>query len=61
GRALSVPPLRWLAAAVYPVVARVRHRLPGGTPACRVPVGGGPAPAGHRPPTVERLPSERPR
>ena len=35
GRALLVPPLRWLAAAVYPLVARSRHRLPGGTPACR--------------------------
>ncbi|HZU73140.1 MAG TPA: DCC1-like thiol-disulfide oxidoreductase family protein [Acidimicrobiales bacterium] len=31
------PPLRWLAAAVYPLVVRWRHRLPGGTPACRMP------------------------
>lgn len=35
GRALRVPPFRWLAAAVYAVVARVRGRLPGATPACR--------------------------
>jgi predicted DCC family thiol-disulfide oxidoreductase YuxK len=26
--------LRWLAAAGYRLVARNRHRLPGGTPAC---------------------------
>ena len=35
GRLLLVPPLRWLAAAGYPLVARWRHLLPGGTPACR--------------------------
>ncbi len=34
GRVLLVPPFRWLAAAGYPLVARFRHRLPGGTPAC---------------------------
>jgi hypothetical protein len=31
GRALLVPPLRWLAAGAYPLVVRLRHRLP----ACR--------------------------
>src|SRR5262245_18146661 len=36
GRVLLVPPFRWLAAGVYPLVARWRHRLPGGTPACRL-------------------------
>lgn len=36
GRALLVPPFRWLAACAYPLVARSRHRLPGGTPACRM-------------------------
>lgn len=36
GRALSVPPLCWLGPVAYRVVARSRHRLPGGTPACRV-------------------------
>lgn len=37
GRVLRVPPVSWLAAAVYAVVARNRHRLPGATDACRVP------------------------
>jgi predicted DCC family thiol-disulfide oxidoreductase YuxK len=36
GRILLVPPFRWLAAGIYPLVARWRHRLPGGTPACRM-------------------------
>jgi predicted DCC family thiol-disulfide oxidoreductase YuxK len=36
GRVLLVPPFRWIGAAVYPLVARWRHRLPGGTPACRM-------------------------
>lgn len=29
-------PSSWLAAGVYRLVARWRHRLPGGTPACRL-------------------------
>ena len=37
GRVLLVPAMRPLADAVYRVVARYRHRLPGGTPACRMP------------------------
>ncbi len=36
GRVLHLPGLRRAAAALYPVMARHRHRLPGGTPACRV-------------------------
>ncbi len=36
GAAISVPPLRWLAPLAYRLVARNRHRLPGGTPACAV-------------------------
>jgi predicted DCC family thiol-disulfide oxidoreductase YuxK len=36
GRAMLVPPVSWLAAAVYAVVVRLRHRLPGATPACDV-------------------------
>jgi predicted DCC family thiol-disulfide oxidoreductase YuxK len=36
GRALLVPPLRWLGAPTYALVARNRHRLPGGTASCRV-------------------------
>ena len=37
GVLLVFPPVRWLARAVYPVVAANRMRLPGGTPACAVP------------------------
>jgi predicted DCC family thiol-disulfide oxidoreductase YuxK len=36
GQVLLVPPFRWLAAGIYPLIARWRHRLPGGTPACRM-------------------------
>ena len=35
GAAMTVPPLSWLAALVYRVVARYRHRLPGATAECR--------------------------
>jgi predicted DCC family thiol-disulfide oxidoreductase YuxK len=34
GVALDLPPLRWLAPSAYRLIARNRHRLPGGTPAC---------------------------
>jgi predicted DCC family thiol-disulfide oxidoreductase YuxK len=37
GTALLIPPLSWLAASVYRVVAANRMRLPGGTPACALP------------------------
>lgn len=37
GALLSVPPLCWLAAGVYRLVADNRSRLPGGTPACALP------------------------
>ena len=33
----TLPPLSWLAEVGYRLVARYRHRLPGGTPACRMP------------------------
>jgi predicted DCC family thiol-disulfide oxidoreductase YuxK len=33
----TVPPWSWAAEAGYRVVARYRYRLPGGTPACRMP------------------------
>jgi predicted DCC family thiol-disulfide oxidoreductase YuxK len=36
GSLMSAPPLSWASAAVYPLVVRYRHRLPGATPACRV-------------------------
>lgn len=39
GALLRLPPLRWAAHGVYRVIARNRHRLPGGTPACAVPPG----------------------
>jgi predicted DCC family thiol-disulfide oxidoreductase YuxK len=35
GRAVGAPALQRPAAALYRLVARHRHRLPGGTPACR--------------------------
>ena len=37
GRAAQAPLLRWIARAVYRLVAANRHRLPGGTPACALP------------------------
>lgn len=37
GWLLTVPPLCWLASVGYALVARYRHRLPGGTPACKLP------------------------
>ena len=37
GVLIGLPPLRWVAPPVYRLVAANRHRLPGGTPACRMP------------------------
>ena len=34
GHLLVVPPFSWIAAGAYALIARFRHRLPGGTPAC---------------------------
>lgn len=39
GRLLASVPIRWLARAVYRVVADNRRRLPGGTGACALPRG----------------------
>jgi predicted DCC family thiol-disulfide oxidoreductase YuxK len=36
GALMLVPPISWLAALTYVVVAKNRHRLPGGTPACKL-------------------------
>ena len=36
GWLLTVPPFCWLGSIGYVLVARFRHRLPGGTPACAV-------------------------
>jgi predicted DCC family thiol-disulfide oxidoreductase YuxK len=35
GHVLLVPPFLWIGAAVYPLMGRWRHFLPGGTPACK--------------------------
>jgi predicted DCC family thiol-disulfide oxidoreductase YuxK len=35
GRFLLLPGVAWIAARAYTLVAANRHRLPGGTPACR--------------------------
>lgn len=37
GRLLLTPPVSWLGAGLYRVVADNRSRLPGGTPACSMP------------------------
>jgi predicted DCC family thiol-disulfide oxidoreductase YuxK len=37
GRFLNLEPVLWAAAPLYRVVARNRHRLPGGTAACSLP------------------------
>lgn len=37
GHLLATPPFSWVAALGYKFVAANRHRLPGGTPACRMP------------------------
>lgn len=34
GWLMTVPPFCWIASLGYALVARFRHRLPGGTPAC---------------------------
>jgi len=36
GSVMRVPPVSWLARAVYALVAQNRHRLPGATDACRL-------------------------
>jgi predicted DCC family thiol-disulfide oxidoreductase YuxK len=39
GKVLDLFPLSLLAAAAYELIARNRYRLPGGTPACKMPAG----------------------
>jgi predicted DCC family thiol-disulfide oxidoreductase YuxK len=36
GNLIATPPFSWLAAVGYHFVAKYRHRLPGGTPACQL-------------------------
>jgi predicted DCC family thiol-disulfide oxidoreductase YuxK len=37
GRVIDLPGVRVLATAVYRLIARNRHRMPGGSPACALP------------------------
>jgi predicted DCC family thiol-disulfide oxidoreductase YuxK len=37
GNLIVTPPFSWAAALGYAFIARFRHRLPGGTPACAMP------------------------
>ena len=37
GRIMNLPGIRQLAGVVYRLVAKYRHKLPGGTPACKLP------------------------
>jgi predicted DCC family thiol-disulfide oxidoreductase YuxK len=37
GRLMNLPLVRSLASAVYRVIAKNRHRMPGGSPACALP------------------------
>jgi predicted DCC family thiol-disulfide oxidoreductase YuxK len=37
GQLLATPPFSWAAALGYRLISANRHRLPGGTPACRLP------------------------
>ena len=37
GRVIDLPVIRALAAAVYRMIAKNRHRMPGGSPACALP------------------------
>jgi predicted DCC family thiol-disulfide oxidoreductase YuxK len=36
---MVVPPVCWLSRIGYALVSRCRHKLPGGTPACKLPSG----------------------
>jgi predicted DCC family thiol-disulfide oxidoreductase YuxK len=36
GRLMLLPPFVWLGGPIYALVSRYRHRMPGGTPACRI-------------------------
>jgi len=36
GKVMALPPIIWVARAVYPLIAKYRYRLPGGTAACKI-------------------------
>ncbi|MFE3770434.1 thiol-disulfide oxidoreductase DCC family protein [Streptomyces sp. NPDC057579] len=44
GAVLTLPPVRWIAHAVYRLIATNRHRMPGGTPTCALPANSRPDP-----------------
>lgn len=44
---MVVPPICWLSKIAYALVARYRHTLPGGTPACKLPSSGSTSPGNH--------------
>jgi predicted DCC family thiol-disulfide oxidoreductase YuxK len=37
GVMITLPPIRWVAAGVYRLIANNREKMPGGTPACALP------------------------
>ena len=37
GGLIVLPPISWIAGFAYALVAKYRHKLPGGTPACKLP------------------------
>jgi len=37
GQLIATPPFSWAASVGYSIISATRHRLPGGTPACRMP------------------------
>jgi predicted DCC family thiol-disulfide oxidoreductase YuxK len=49
GRLITLPPIRWVAAGVYRLIANNRNRMPGGTPDCALP-------QAQRPPQTQRQP-----
>lgn len=40
GNLIATPPVSWAAAVAYHFIAKYRHKLPGGTPACAMPPAG---------------------
>jgi predicted DCC family thiol-disulfide oxidoreductase YuxK len=37
GVLMVTPPISWIASVAYVLLAKYRHKLPGGTPACKLP------------------------
>ena len=36
GKIMATPPIIWLARGIYPIIAKYRHKMPGGTAACAI-------------------------